>query len=182
MKRMMHVTAMLCAFALLSGCEMLEKVTGDSAKSPACTSSQTADRPEQNVKVWLDGKEAIPGEVRCSISSAVSASPKLKYEITAPEKMGRVTSVMINIFQEFDGKPSGQASFIVIAADTNNPDAQMAPGEAYDLGAPGDFLRIMDGQGNALEKLVFESGMKYYMNFVVAADQSETVQVEFTAQ
>jgi hypothetical protein len=172
-------TALLCGLSLIAGCSYFSghvNVGSDRGKSSASQERQSY------VRVWLDDNQATPGRVRCEIAQPISLGPKLRYEITEPEKLGRVTNVTINIFHEFNGGWSNNVDFIVIASDTNNPDAQMKPGVDYHLGSPGGDIRIMDGNGNTLDRVALESGTKYLMNFVVRADRSETVGVEFTAR
>jgi hypothetical protein len=173
--RMMKTTVFSCGLMVIAGCSLMDKFFGAKEPQPQMAASQQ----ESYVSLWLDGTQAKAGEVRSSIAQPVGVSPKLKYEISKPEKLGRVSNVIINIFREFEGGYSSNADFIVTAADVNNPDAQMKPGVVYDLGAPGKDLRIMDRNGKTLETLKLDAGTKYLMNFVISADRSETVQVEF---
>ena len=164
------------ALVLAGGCAMFEKYLGGTE-----TAKSESGR-ESNVRVWLDDSECKWGDVWCEVGSSVGTGPKLKYEIVDADKMGAVSSVIINIFpEEGDGWSSG-ASHIVLAKDTNNPDAQMKPGTVYPLGSPPDEIRVMDGGGNTVAGVKLESGKKYLMNFVVSAAQSETVGVTFTVR
>ncbi len=112
----------------------------------------------------------------------MSTRPKVKYEITEADKMGRLNSVIINIFREFDGGWASKADFIVTAKNASDPEGQMKTGKVYSLGAKSDALNFMDGNGNVLDEIKLEPGMKYLMNFVVSADRSESVGVVFNAR
>ena len=130
--RQLLSTVLVGALVLAGGCAMFEKYLGGTE-----TAKSESERMS-NVRVWLDDSECNWGDVWCEVGSAVGAGPKLKYEIVDADKMGAVSSVIINIFpEEGDGWSSG-ASHIVLAKDTNNPDAQMKPGTVYPLGSPPD--------------------------------------------
>ncbi|UCF35144.1 MAG: hypothetical protein JSV78_07530 [Phycisphaerales bacterium] len=160
---------------LLMGCSYLGI---DMGKGPA----QAQQAADCLVRVWVDGKEAPCVEGWREIKQPVDTDLKLKYEIPHPEKMGDVKSVMINIFPDFNGQPSGQADFIVFATDTNNPDAQMKAGKLYDLSKKIEELTYMDENSKRVDGIKLKPGTKYYMNFVVSADRSETASVVFTTK
>ncbi len=181
-KRLIGTTA-LCGLLAITGCSYLGYINIVSDDSSSGSSGSSSGGRESYVRVWIDNNPATmsEGDARCKINSAISHGPKIKYEITEPEKIGKITNVTINMFHEFDGGWSQNVDFIVIASDTNNPDAQMKPGREYHLGSPGDDLKIMDGNGNTLERITLTQGTKYLMNFVVRGDRSETVSIEFSA-
>ncbi len=179
MDRLTKMTVLLCGLTLVAGCDMLG---GFGVSSSQPQKQQEPQQPERYVRVWLDDHPAEPGDATCQVATPVSCSPKLKYEITQPAKLGRVSSVIINIFREFDGGWSGKTDYIIIATDTSNPDAQMKPGVVYDLAAPGEALRIMDHNNKTVEGVKLEPGLKYLMNFVVSADKSETASIEFSTR
>ncbi len=166
----------LCGLLLSTGCSYfgVSSFSMDSGGS----GSGSSDR-ECLVDVWLDSNACEHGQVWCEISSSVSRTPKFKYAINDADQMGRVKSVIINVFREFNDGWSSNADFIVIATDTNDPKAQMKPTKVYDFGSPSETIKIMDGSGNTLEGMKLEAGMKYLMNVAVSADKSQTCGVVF---
>jgi len=179
----------LIAFATcLSG--MLMLFTGCSASSGASTGGRMGlnlMRKDSHLKIWLDGekakqnklKKAATGYSRFKVKEPATTGPKLKFEIEDPDKFGRITMVAINIFQEFEADYSHQAEFVIIASDTNNPQAQMKPGVEYDLGKPGPDFKVLNLTGDEVDGVVLQPGLKYQLNLVVKADKSETAQVFF---
>jgi hypothetical protein len=170
----------LCLAALVAlvglglGCEMLNM---DVTTSP----SQEREH-EYHVDVWIDGQQARMEMPHRLLARSVSATPTVRYELRHPEKIGKVRSVIINIFPEFDGGWSNQAAYAIFATDTNNPGAQMQAGEVYDLGSLGDEFRAMGPEGGMVDTVSLESGRKYLMNFVVSGDGAETASIVFTVE
>ncbi len=143
-------------------------------------------KKDLHLKVMLDGqvaeqnklKKAVAGHSGWKIKQQVSTSPVLRFEIEDPEDFGRITSVIINIYQQFEADYSHQAEYAVYAT-SQDPQAQMKPGVDYDLGnlPPGFEARALGGQTGSRVEL--RPGMKYKMNLTVVADRSETGQIEF---
>ncbi len=161
---------------LLTGCIMSVAASGCSMMDRFMDKS---DKPETYVAVWLDGMKAEMGDVYCSVGGSVSTGPTVRYEITDDDKIGRVSTVIINIFREFGDGWSSNADFVVTAKDINNPDAQLKQMVNYNLGDPGSDVQIIDRSNQTVGAVTLDPGTRYLMNFVVSADRSETVQVEF---
>ncbi|MCA9242418.1 MAG: hypothetical protein KDA32_00575 [Phycisphaerales bacterium] len=139
-----------------------------------------------NVSVYVDGtaakrdqfKQAATGYSRYNVSGQVSTSPSVRFEIGDPDKMGRVTSVIINIYQKFEADYSHQADFTIVA-NSNDPAAQMRPGQTYNLGALPAGFRVLDISGSTVSGVSLDPGKQYLMNLTIRADKSETAQVYF---
>lgn len=175
----------LCAF-------LWGAICGCSGTGAAMTGGQMAwnlSKTDTYLRIWLDDhkaeqntlKKAATGYSEWKIGDPVSTGPKLKFEITKPEKLGRITMVAINIFQQYEADYSHQAEYIVIAADTNSPEAQMKPGIVYDLSKPGDAFKVLDLNGKPVDGVKLKPGMKYKFVLTIKADKSETAQIEFKA-
>ena len=183
MNRNLAIATICLAGTLL----MLEGCSGSSAGSTGGRMGLNLLRKDSHLKVWLDGepgkqnklKKAAAGYSRFKIKEPATTAPKLKFEIEDPDKFGRITMVGVSIFQEFEADYSHQAEFTIVAADTNNPQAQMKPGIEYDLGNPGDAFKVLDLTGNEVDGVKLTPGLKYMLTLTVKADKSETAQIYF---
>lgn len=176
MKRTLMVALLSAGVVGLTGCGMLGtgvRVAKNMSKS-------------ENVAVFVDGKEAkrdqfkqaASGYSRYNVKGQVSTSPSVRFEIGSPDKMGRVTSVIINIYQKFESDYSHQADYTIVAG-SNSAEAQMRPNETYDLGNLPPGFRILDISGAQVSSVSLKPGMEYLMNLTIRADKSETAQVYF---
>jgi hypothetical protein len=170
-------------------CGLLIGMTGCSATSALSTGGSMGlnlAKTDTHLRIWLDGqpakqnsaKKAVTGYSDWKVKEQVSTSPKLKFEITKPEKLGRIMMVTVNIFKEFKKDYSTQAEYAVFCKD-NGPEGQMKPDVEYDLGQPGDTFKVTDLTGNVVAGVKLESGVKYKLVLTVKADKSETAQIEF---
>ncbi|MFO0972628.1 MAG: hypothetical protein U1A27_04185 [Phycisphaerae bacterium] len=124
-------------------------------------------------------KKAVTGYSNWKVKSPVGVAPRLRFSIQDPGKLGRITMVLVSIYQEYEADYSHQAEFTVVARDTNNPDAQMKPDTEYDLGNPGGNFRVTNLTSQEVSGVTLRPGMKYKLLLTVRADHSETAQVEF---
>jgi hypothetical protein len=92
--------------------------------------------------------------------------------------MGRITFTVINITQEFQGKYSTQAEFIVTPKD-NKDESLIKENVIYDLGNPPAFLKVLDVKGNPVKGVKLIPGKKYQLMLVLKADKSETANIYF---
>lgn len=177
-----HAVAMVLLGALVcaAGC------SAGSAISSAGNVAMNLARSEPYLAVWLDGqkaaqntlKKAAVGYSEWKVDEPVSTSPKLRFEVTKPEKLGRITMVTASVYQQFRADYSHQAEYTVFCKD-NDSEAQMKPGVDYDLGQPGGKLSTINLEGKTVEGVRLEPGKKYKLVLTVKADKSETAQVEF---
>ncbi len=174
-------------FPVLIG--VVSAIAGCSATSGAWEGAKVAmnlSKDSSYVDVSLDGqkaeqntaKKAYTGHSDWKVKEPVGTAPRLRYDVTKPEKLGRITSVTISIYQEFHSDYSNQPEFTIVA---RNPDAasQMQPNTDYDLANPGAGFKIMDVDGKDVSGVELKPGMKYKLILTVRADKSETAQVEF---
>jgi len=145
-------------------------------------------RHDTYLRIWLDdqpakqnvAKKAAMGYSEWKIKEQVSTSPKLKFQITKPEKLGRITMVSLSIFQQFKADYSNQSDFNVFSKD-NASEAQMKPDTEYDLGKPAPYT-VTDLHGNTIDGVKLDPGKKYKLVLTVRADKSETASIEFKTQ
>ena len=170
-------------------CGLLVWGTGCSATSALSTGGSMGlnlAKTDTHLRIWLDGqqakqntaKKAVTGYSDWKVKEQVGTSPKLKFEITKPEKLGRITMVSLSVFQQFKADYSHQAEFSVFSKD-NASEAQMKPDVEYDLGKPGDGFKVIDLEGKTVDGVKLDPGKKYKLVLTVKADKSETAQVEF---
>jgi len=141
---------------------------------------------KSHVRVTLDGREAkenklkkvVVGHSNWKIDEPISTRPKLSFRITKPEKFGRITYTVVNIFREFAGGFSDQAEFTIIPID-NTPESQLKPDVVYDLGNPPPHLKVTDLRGNQVTGVELVPGMKYKLMLTIKSDRSETAIVIF---
>jgi hypothetical protein len=77
------------------------------------------------------------------VSEPVSTAPTLSFEITKPDKVGRITAVIVSIYQQFEADYSHQAEYTIVSRDANSPEAQMKPSTSYNLGSPGAEYKVI---------------------------------------
>lgn len=163
--------------------------TGCSATSGAWEGAKVAmnlSKDSSHLDVTLDGqkaeqnvaKKAYSGYSDWKVKDPVGTAPRLRFEITKPEKLGRITSVTVALYQEFHADYSHQAEFTIIARN-NDASSQMQPGTDYDLANPGAGFKVLDLDGKEVSGVELKPGMKYKLVLTVRADKSETAQVEF---
>jgi hypothetical protein len=168
---------------------LIGAAAGCSATSGAWEGAKVAmnlSKDSSYVEVALDGqkaeqntaKKAYTGHSDWKVKDPVATAPRLRYEITKPEKLGRITSVTVSIFQEFRSDYSNQPEFTIVARNPD-PASQMQPNTDYDLANPGAGFRVMDLDGKEVSGVELKPGMKYKLVLTVRADKSETAQVEF---
>lgn len=138
--------------------------------------------------IMLDGKEGSRDIVQerilkkpalLTISDPIECKPKLKFTFSDPKHFGRITMVQAQIHQKVEADYSHLAEYVIISKDVNNSEAQMKPDTEYDLGAPPDFLRIMDVNKKDVPGVELKPGVEYMISVSVVADHSETANVYF---
>jgi hypothetical protein len=165
-------------------------IAGCSGTGAAMTGAQLGlnlSKTDTHLRIFLDGekasqntaKKAATGYSEWKIKDPMSTEPKLKFEITKPEKLGRITMVAVAIFQQYEADYSHQAEFTVVPRDATSADAQMKPATEYDLGKPGEGFRVHDLRGKEVDGVHLKPGLKYKLVLTVRADKSETAQIEF---
>jgi hypothetical protein len=180
-KCLMHTTALLAGVFMLAGC------SGASAGFTAFNVGKNLLRKDSCLKLTLDGqqakqnklKKASAGYSRFDVKERVSTAPKLQFEITEPDKFGRITMVSLQIHKKFEADYSDHAEFAVTATDLNNPQAQMKPNTTYNLVAPGPNFKVTNFKGQEVPGVQLIPGMKYMLVLTVKADKSETAQIFF---
>ena len=138
------------------------------------------------LRVELDGhdaeqntfKKAYSGYSEWKVKEAVSEAPKLEFEITKPDKLGRITMVTVAIYQGFKSDYSHQPEFTIVSRGSD-PESQMKPNTTYDLGNPGSGFKVLNLTGQEVSGVTLKPGMKYKLVLTVKADKSENAQVEF---
>ncbi len=137
--------------------------------------------PKAHVFVSLDGLEAkaVRDKGYAEIKQPVSLSPTLRYRIRDKADLGRISSVIGNIFVQFGDSYSSQAEYIIMAKDMNNPDKQLKPDTDYPLGNPPAEMMIHGRDNQEFKSLKLQPNTKYRMTWVVSADKSETAIIEF---
>lgn len=164
--------------------------TGCSGTSAALTGGKMGwnmMKEDSFLRVNLDGqaaeqnklKKAATGHSEWKIKEPVSTAPTLSFEITKPDKIGRITWVSVSIYQAFEADYSHQAEFTILSQDTNNPQAQMRPNTPYNLGSPGAGLKVLNLTNQTVNGVSLTPGMKYKMLLTVKADKSETAVIHF---
>jgi len=178
--RIMVVGIAACVLILAVGC------SGPSMIFTGGKMMMNVAKGGSNIRVSLDGEEArqsrlkkaVKGHSSWKIGTRVSQTPTLRFRFIKPEKLGRITSTIINIFQEYKGGYSNQAEFIIAPRD-NKPESQLKPNTNYNLGKLPDHLKVMDVRGNELKTLRLKPNTKYKMILAIRADKSEMAIVEF---
>ncbi|MCG3128600.1 MAG: hypothetical protein CHACPFDD_03489 [Phycisphaerae bacterium] len=169
------------SLAFLAGC---------SATGAAMTGAQVGlnlSKQTTYLRIKLDGKQAkenmaekaMSGYSRWKIDEPVSTSPMLEFAIKDPDKLGRITSVIVSIYQAFEADYSHQADFTIVATDANNPLAQMKPDTPYDLSYPGPGFKVLDVTGKEIPKVEMKPGVKYKAILSIRADKSESAIIFF---
>ena len=169
-------------------CGLWVSATGCSAGggiSEAGSVAMNLGRHDTYLRIWLDdqpakqnmAKKAAMGYSEWKVKEQVSTSPVLKFQITKPEKLGRITQVALSIYQQFKADYSNQPDFTVFTKD-NASEAQMKPDVGYDLGKPAPYS-VIDLHNNAVDGVKLDPGKKYKLVLTVKADKSETASVEF---
>ncbi|QOJ15356.1 MAG: hypothetical protein HRU75_12250 [Planctomycetia bacterium] len=174
--------ALLAAFALATGCS----VTGAASTGFGVWKNTQAN--QLDTTIWIDGnqasrdelKQAATGYSRWTCSGDITASPTLKFEFKKPDAIGRIRSIVINIFQKHEARYSDQPDFIIVSR-SQDPESQMKPGVVYDLAHLGPDFKVLNWKGEEIPAVQLQPGWQYMMNFVVAADDSETAQIFFAA-
>lgn len=145
-------------------------------------------RDKSYLRVSLDGKEAkqntllkaAVGHSNWDIKDPVDSDhPKFSYKITKPEKFGRITFTVINLYQEFQGRYSTQAEFTISPKDPANLDELIKENIIYDLGSPPANLKVFDVTGKEVKGVKLIPGKKYQLQLTVKADNSETANLYF---
>lgn len=162
-------------------------VAGCGNAGTAINMFKNSQRVDSHLRVFLDDQEAtqdqlektVKGYSRFTVSEPVGTKPKLKFLINEPDKFGRITAVMVSIYQKFEADYSHQAEFTITAKDINDPMAQMKPDTVYDLGKPGEGFRVGDLTNKEIEGIELKPGFKYMLTLTVKADKSETAQLFF---
>ncbi|GMU22790.1 MAG: hypothetical protein AMXMBFR13_28740 [Phycisphaerae bacterium] len=168
----------------------LGALAGCSATSAVMTGGRVAwnlSKTDTHLRIWLDDhkaeqntlKKAAVGYSEWKVDERVACGPKLRFEITKPEKLGRITMVAVSVFQQFEADYSHQAEYTLVAKDANDPQAQMKPEMVYNLASPGEDFKVIDLRGNPVEGIKLDPGKKYKLVLTVKADKSETAQIEF---
>ncbi len=180
-KRLLSAMAMVTGVMVLAGC------SGSSAGWTGFGVGKNLMRKDSYLKLMMDGqpakqntlKKATVGYSRFDVKERISTAPKLQFEIMEPDKFGRITMVSIQIHQKFEADYSDHAEFVITAKDLNNPQAQMKPNIAYNLGKPGPEFKVMNYKGEEVPGVSLIPGMKYMLVLTVKADKSETAQIFF---
>lgn len=164
-------------------------VCGCSGSSAAWTGARIGmnlAKKDSHLKIWLDNeraeqntvKKAATGYSEWKIKEQVSCAPKLKFDIEDPEKFGRITMVVVSIYQQFEADYSHQAEFTV-TANSQEPGDQMKPDVEYDLGQLPAGFKVINLTGKTVDKVELKPGMKYALVLTVKADKSESGRIEF---
>ncbi len=178
--RLASLTLLACGVVLAAGC------SGTSAGMTGGRVALNLMKKDSYLRVWLDGqkgkqnklKKAATGYSRWTIKEPVSTSPKLQFEIRDPDRFGRITTVSVQIHQEFEADYSHLAEFKVFAA-SKDTQAQMKPGVEYDLGAPGEGFKVLNVTDDEVSGVELKPGLKHMLVLTVVADKSETAQIYF---
>ena len=168
-------------WAGIAGC------SGTGAAMTGARMGMNLSKTDTHLRIFLDdekasqnsAKKAAMGYSEWKIKEPIATEPKLKFEITKPEKLGRITMVAVSIFQQYESDYSHQAEFTIVPKDSTNPAAQMKPETVYDLGKPGEGFKVLDLTGKEVAGVQLKPGLKYKLVLTVRADKSETAQVEF---
>ncbi|NLX05205.1 MAG: hypothetical protein GXY33_08680 [Phycisphaerae bacterium] len=164
--------AVLCGLVLAGGCDK---------------SGLSMTKKDSVPQVSLDGhaagksmfKKAVKGDDGIlEIGEPVSVAPVFSFELKDPAKYGEITNTIINIF-EADG---AQAIFAVFPVD-QKVETLMKAGEAYNLGAPPDNLKVVNLRNEMVEGVQLQPGTKYKMTFTIAGSKkSDTAVLTFKTQ
>lgn len=179
----------ICSGLLISSLLFLAASTGCSGTDAAFTGLQVGrnmSHEDTYLRIRLDGeqaeqntlKKAATGYSNWKIKEQVTTTPKLAFTIKKPEKLGRITMVVVNIYQQFEADYSHQPDFTIVPRN-NTEEAQMKPDTDYDLSNPGGTFKILDVRGNEIPKVDMHPGMKYKLLLTIKADKSETAAIEF---
>lgn len=178
MNRIACVLASMVVVAGLAGC---------GRASTGVSMFKNWQRVDSHLQVFLDGQEAtqdqlektVKGYSRFTVSEPVATRPKLKFLINDPDKFGRITKVMVSIYQKFEADYSHQAEFTITAKNINDPMAQMKPDTEYDLGGPGEGFKVFNLTSEVIQGVELKPGFQYMLTLAVVADKSETAQIFF---
>lgn len=151
------------------------------------TMGKNVARTDSHLRVWVDGqpaeqnmlKKAATGHSNWTVAQPVGTSPSIKFELSDPARFGRITSVIVNVYQKFEADYSHQPEFTIVSRDSMNPEAQMRAGMTYNLGNPGGEFRTLNLTGKDVTGVVLQPGKEYMLQITVRADKSETAQVFF---
>jgi len=147
---------------------------------------QNTQENQLALRLWLDGAEAARNELkqaatgysRYTVDAGVSTSPELKFEYKEPDALGRITKVMVSIHQKFEADYSHQAEFTIFST-SNDPQAQLKPGVAYDLGNLPSGFEVTNYKGDKVNGVTLAPGKEYMLSLTVRADKSQTAQIYF---
>lgn len=174
------IGGMLLALALACGCSW------SSAAMTGGRMGLNLAKNDTHLRIFVDGlaaeqnklKKAATGYSKWKVKDPIGTAPKVRFTITEPEKLGRITMVVLSIHQQFEADYSHQAEFTVVSS-SQDPMAQMKPDTEYDLGSLPPGFKVMNLTGQQVGRVDLKPGLKYQMSLTVRADKSETAQVEF---
>lgn len=180
MTRIIGITVLLSLAAGLVGCSATGAAMGGGRLV------LNLSKKDSNLGVYLDGQKAkqstlkkgLTGYAPFKVDGRVSTSPKFRYEIDDPKKLGYIQSTHMQIHQEFEADFSDLPDFVVYST-TGGSDAQLKPGVQYDLGNLGSSFTVRDKKNNVVNKIEFQPGREYLLVFTLRADRSESLQVYF---
>lgn len=143
---------------------------------------------EDYIRIRLDGwaaeqqalKKIVPGWSQWTVHEPISLGPTLFYQITKPERLGRITYVRAAIHRAFDGAYSSQPEFVIVSREPRDAASQLKPNIRYDLSTPTEGIRISDVTGREVPQVALEPGTKYQLVLTLKADKSQTAIVYFT--
>ncbi len=143
---------------------------------------------EDYIRIQLDGRAAqqhavkkfVPGWSQWRVNEPISRGPTLFYQITKPERLGRITYVRAAIHRAFDGAYSSQPDFVIVTRQPRDAGSHLQPNTRYDLGTPTEGVRISDVTGLEVSQVDLEPGTKYQLVLTLKADKSQTAIVYFT--
>lgn len=174
-RRWLGVFLALLPVALAGGCGI----------STGARMGMNVIRKDSHILVSLDGHEArqnvltktVVGHSSFKVVEPVSTTPTLRFEIDPPDKLGRITMVVANIYQKFESDYSHQADFKVFSA-SQDPQGQMKPNTDYNLASPAGQT-VHDLTNRPVAGVSLKPGMEYMLQLTIVADRSETISVYF---
>jgi len=163
--------------AVLAGCS-----TGGEGK-PGLLAGKNVTRTDQNVRVYLDGREAtqtrldkgIPGYEAYEIKAPISTSPVFRYELVDMAAFGTVKRTTMQLHRAEDDEFSELPTYVIVPKEGDC----FAPDTSYDLGALGDDFTILNAQDQQVDEIKLAPDHDYLLIFTVQADGSERLQVAF---
>ena len=143
---------------------------------------------EDYIRITLDGRAAqqhvvkriVPGWSQWRVNEPISRGPTLFYQITKPERLGRITYVRAAIYRAFDGAYSSQPDFVIVSREPHDTASHLKPNTRYDLGTPTEGFRISDVTGHEVPQVELDPGTEYQLILTLKADKSQTAIVYFT--